>query len=403
MANNQIDPPLAPKQSTTFFEKIFQLFRKSKNVQQSKNRFLLEETDRKLLEFLIAEFETTTLDLPDDPQVKSGKAIIADYKKDPYNLIKKSDIYKLETLILNLQPTERLAQRAQTLRVRYSEMAGAKLTEAYRPAPNPTPDKPDDPVARKLLLADLQQLLYFIHWNYFFTPIRERLRHSIVKQAAMLMAFVTIVWAVTIYWLDQPPNAPTYSTHAFITLALTVVYAGMMGGFISSQRRMQMVPTDGDALSNFNTLENGRYFLWFAPLTGAVFSVVLMILFMSGLVKGGLFPEFADTGLMPKVAPKDYALLFFWSFIAGFAEQFVPDALNHFISRGQEAIKTAPPPKPANPNDGDAAKAIKQETIDNAGLETENDQHVDGCNVETNSSDITPDEALPAAEGGVAK
>jgi hypothetical protein len=335
MANNQNDPQTQDT-PPTFLKKLFR-----------KNKVLLQETDKRLLEFLIAEFETTTPKLPDDPMVKLGEKIIADYNKDEPENLSKSDIYKLETLILSLQPTERLVQRAETLRVRYSEMAGPKLAQAYRPAPNPAPDKLDDPVARKLLLADLQQLLYFIHWNYFFTPIRESLRTNIVKWAAGFMAVATICWAGIIWHLNQPPNTLTSSTLTFIALLLTVVYAGMMGGFISSQRRMQTVPTDGDALSSFYTLENGRYFLWFAPLTGAVFSVVLMILFMSGLVKGGLFPEFADTGLLPKAVPKDYALLFFWSFVAGFAEQFVPDALDHFISRGQEAIRTAPPPKPA--------------------------------------------------------
>ncbi len=338
MVNNQNDPQ-TQKNPLAFLQKL---------LRKSKNKVLLQETDKRLLEFLIAEFETITPKLPDDPMVKLGEKIIADYNKDEPDALSKSDIYKLETLILSLQPTERLVQRAETLRVRYSEMAGPKLYEAYRPAPNPAPDKLDDPVVRKLLLADLQQLLYFIHWNYFFTPIRESLRTNIVKWAAGIMAIVTIVWVGMIWWLNQPPNTSASGMHTSIALLITVVYAGMMGGFISSQRRMQTVPTDGDALSSFYTLENGRYFLWFSPLTGAVFAVVLMILFMSGLVKGGLFPELDGTGLLPKAVPKDYALLFFWSFVAGFAEQFVPDALDHFISRGQEAIRTSPPPKPAN-------------------------------------------------------
>ena len=134
---------------------------------------------------------------------------------------------------------------------------------------------------------------------------------------------------------------------------------------------------------------------------------------------GGLFPDFVNSSipatqefasyLLP-TAPKDYALLFFWSFIAGFAEQFVPDALNHFISRGQEAIKIAPSPKPTVPtpppdnvNEGSEPNKPEDKKANPQAEANENDDDLDGCDVEANKIDITPDEALPPAEGGVAK
>jgi len=364
-----------------------------------KNEALLEETDKKLLEFLIAEFQTSSLSASKDQTTELGRQnvasidlgtqIVNSYKESPAKCTR-SDVFKLDTVILNLQSTERLVQRADNLRARYSEMVGSKLAEAYHPTPTPTPEQlsdPDaEPKARKLLLADLQQLLYFIHWNYFFTPIREKLRTDIVKMAMWFMIGYTVLWALITYFLMK-------FTHEFIALCITVVYMGLMGGYISSQRRMQMVPTDGDPLTSFYTLENGRYFLWFAPLLGAVFAVVLALIFRGGLLQGATFPTFSADSMLPKEF-KDYSLLFLWSFIAGFAERFVPDALDRLVNQGEEKLKAPPPPtnptvlnQPAQPRD----------------VNTLDDEHVDGCDVETNTIDVTLDESLPAAEGGVAK
>ena len=329
-------------------------------------------TDQRLLEFLIAEFETTFLD-PKDPRAIMGQEIVNTYKEN--KTFSKSDLYKLDTLILSMQPTERLVQRADTLRLKYFDLAGTKIANAYRPAPLPTPDKYEDKAARNLLLADLQHVLRFIHWGYFFIPIREKIRTDVIISASYIMLGVTAIWAFVLFLCMN-------YDHSFRGLLITVVYAGLMGGFISSQRRMQMIPTQGDPLTSIYELENGKYFSWFAPLTGAVFSVILMLFFISGIVRGPIFPEFNEVASQhiqqPKtdvaknetvkinattsenktdqtsaaaekqsevrlngnyfeVQPKDvasYALLIIWSFIAGFAERFVPDTLDRLISRG---------------------------------------------------------------------
>ena len=208
-------------------------------------------------------------------------------------------------------------------------------------------------------------MLSFLHWTYFFTPIRERIRRNIIHWAVLSMLCYTIGWAIVLYLLYQ-------AGFGFVAVLATVLYAGILGGFISSQRRMQMIPTEGDPLNSIYELQSGKYFLWFSPLTGAVFAVVLMVLFIGNVLNGVVFPAFEmfpfsppSQGAAPQswyflshLLPKtsvDYGLLFVWSFIAGFAERFVPDALDRLTNRAKETettaarsgSRTSPAPAPA--------------------------------------------------------
>ena len=132
----------------------------------------------------------------------------------------------------------------------------------------------------------------------------------------------------------------------FFAMIVAVVYAGLMGGGVSCAHRLGNVSTTDDALGSISALKNSNYVLIFAPLTGAVFAVVTMLLFMGELMTGPLFPSFIKltaTGpvsggwsftqsLLPS-SSSGYALLFLWCFIAGFAERFIPDTLDGLTKR----------------------------------------------------------------------
>jgi hypothetical protein len=110
-------------------------------------------------------------------------------------------------------------------------------------------------------------------------------------------------------------------------------------------------------------LEHGRYVVMSAPLFGAIFAVILYLLFVSGYVSGDLVPKFlpsADsTGALrfrefmdraQPLAVQDVGKVLIWSFLAGFAERLVPDALDRLVARQQAAETTAAsgaiPPRP---------------------------------------------------------
>jgi len=130
------------------------------------------------MEFLIAEFKTVSLSAPNDPMTELGKQIIDNYDHNP-DKFTRSDVFELDMVILALQPTERTSSKGGQSANTIFRDSRRQINAILSPTPTPTSEQLFDPVvepkARKILLADMQQLLYFIHWNIFFTPIRESL------------------------------------------------------------------------------------------------------------------------------------------------------------------------------------------------------------------------------------
>jgi len=137
------------------------------------------------------------------------------------------------------------------------------------------------------------------------------------------------------------------------TVLPAVLFAGAMGGFISAQRRIQSVTDRGESLvglielSSLSTLFS---YLW-APVSGAIFAVVLYTMFAGRLLLGdifrlirtnelqfGVFTRLFSSGSGP-VDGASAAKLIVWCFIAGFAERFVPDALARFVSKADALQK----------------------------------------------------------------
>lgn len=118
---------------------------------------------------------------------------------------------------------------------------------------------------------------------------------------------------------------------------LLVFMAGLVGGFLSVQHRL--THTSETALRG---LSQSWHSVLLIPINGGVFAIVLHILFLSGILQGSLFPHYFqpvivenDIGASFKhwllsTAPAsgpDVAKLFFWPFVAGFCERFVPQII----------------------------------------------------------------------------
>ncbi|MEO5913310.1 MAG: hypothetical protein ABIS50_03685 [Luteolibacter sp.] len=152
------------------------------------------------------------------------------------------------------------------------------------------------------------------------------------------------------------------------TMLSLIAMAGATGGMLSVIQRVQSVIGDVNANANVDlrTLSQCGTAVFFAPINGALFALILSIIFAGGFIASPLFPTVNEgdiwyftlwnTSQMPK--------WLLWGFIAGFSERLVPDMLNTFTkqaldesAKGQAivppaTIRTTDGPKLGNAEQG---------------------------------------------------
>ena len=156
----------------------------------------------------------------------------------------------------------------------------------------------------------------------------------------------------------SPLPDPTSPPLKILQMAALVILCGVLGGLISMLRRLQALPPGSTPLFDTIALNAGQLGIGLAPIYGGIFAMVLYLVFLSGILDtviagtagNAVFPRFSDA--IPKTTP-DYAKLLVWAFIAGFAEQLVPDVLNRLTARNAASLAraagapgAAPPSRP---------------------------------------------------------
>lgn len=145
----------------------------------------------------------------------------------------------------------------------------------------------------------------------------------------------------------------------------SVLVCGIIGGFVSLQRRLKDL-----TLQDLELLANSKICLILSPMVGGVLAMVLYLIFLAGLLRGDMFPEFnpVQTDItvgFPTIFEQygkhgfsDYAKLLVWAFIAGYSEKFVTNVLGRFEG---SAVKTIPKNDEASAQ-GDEAEQDSQDT-----------------------------------------
>lgn len=145
-----------------------------------------------------------------------------------------------------------------------------------------------------------------------------------------LAALATVVAACLIGWATYR-QATSGVEDGPGPIAVFVGLAAILGSAINQPFR------DDNADGSSEPSHPALYFLWKCAVAMA-FAFLLYLVFMGGLLSGGLFPEFPSRtnpfgsidGFVLEVKPgsnADFAKLLVWSFVAGFSEKFVPNLI----------------------------------------------------------------------------
>jgi hypothetical protein len=255
------------------------------------------------------------------------------------------DVFTLETAYLFAIPDDRLQPEVLLFRSRYSDVAGGDVYADYAktvPADVTT-------MSARQLRAELMTLAERLRYLYTFIPPRESTRNRLATSAGLWTLAAALVGFFVYMYIHRQEGAT-------LPTVWVVFFTGQMGGFLSVQHRLQRLD-GGDPLFRELQLSSG----WFsivvvAPIVGSFFAVLLYFLFIAGLLKGGFFPNFVDftpvkgaavtigdflqNGTPASIA--DWGKLLVWSFIAGFAERFVPDVIDRLSGEADVSATNKP-------------------------------------------------------------
>jgi hypothetical protein len=170
---------------------------------------------------------------------------------------------------------------------------------------------------------------------------RQKYLQLITRKLVFLTAGCMILLFI-IFYIIIPRGERTY-------LVIYVFLAGLIGGFLSIQQRMPSI-----GLNELRELSNSWSSILLIPINGGIFAIVLMLMFLSGILQGDMFPKFNHVQIdhnqlfdtfkdwLMKTFPQngvEVAKLLFWSFVAGFSERFVPQIIRKTAANADESIR----------------------------------------------------------------
>ena len=179
--------------------------------------------------------------------------------------------------------------------------------------------------------------------------IRRQAIHITISVVLIVIGMTTAVVLAT--QLDQPPQ---------FALELIIFLAGSVGGVANNYRRLVNMPLKVIADENPITKQLITFQTYVSPIVGGIFSIVLYLLFMSGILQGTFFPAFSPAltkdiyesfqtfaSVANPATNQDAAKAILWAFIAGFSEGLVPN----FIDKIAQETSDKDEPKDDKPDE----------------------------------------------------
>ena len=212
---------------------------------------------------------------------------------------------------------------------------------------------------RPALAAELRALCGRMYRRYALVSSVETVRSGVGKRVCLVTALVIIVVALAVVAVAVAHGvSPRISSESvgFTKTCAIVMSMGAWGAAVSTLFRLYAVDIRTDPLINWLSLEKSAFSVWTSPMLGATFAMIFAGLFYAGIVHVDLFPDFdpcywkgfvfepaacvhKTVEKAQNAAYRDIAKLAMWSFIAGWGERLVPDALNNLTSRAANATQ----------------------------------------------------------------
>jgi TctA family transporter len=165
---------------------------------------------------------------------------------------------------------------------------------------------------------------------------------------ALSFALTTMVaFAYIVAFAERPGGELSF----FLLCCVVGASGGATSSFVRQSRIIQTLDQDG--LASLERNERALLLAWVAPLVGAIFAGLLLLMFAAEVLQGSLFPAFVQGGdfdqgqaLFASLAPRQHKDAFkalVWSFVAGWSERLIPNIIETVSLR----LQPRPPGPPA--------------------------------------------------------
>jgi hypothetical protein len=280
-----------------------------------------------------------------------------DYLLQVRDAITWSDVDVLEEAVVAVLPATELPEQLTLQRLVYSQTVPADEYMQYQKtmldlsAATPPIGQPISDKIRSELLAVTQRIKYMLQYG----PPKEQARALLTNRVIWTMiggiAVVFVAYIASEMFKEKHGDAFVPPEAVYVVLC-----AGLVGGFISVQQRLQQ-PTEVDPLYKWLELDASGRSLLLSPVIGMIFAIVLFVILVGGFVNGTLFPTFIGCAKLGDIAakhcsnsdfasfvlaatpdsPVSWAKLTVWAFAAGFLERLVPDILTRIAAVAEKA------------------------------------------------------------------
>lgn len=235
------------------------------------------------------------------------------------------EMFQLELVLLQILPDEVLRHRTAIIEEKYR---AAKLPQLSAP-----PQNADPHVLRGRAEAMTSELQWVFRKELELQFAARRLRRGLFADFSTIGLTLLFVSVAIQSW--APDAKP-------VSVVFLCMLMGLIGSFTSILRRLTL---DGGTsmgrpahYSTVMELDTGTGSVSMALLSGVIFGLLTLLLMAGNVVTvAGLTPQIpgtCTTDLGTSALPlKEMAKLLVWCFLAGFAEQLVPDVLDKLAGK----------------------------------------------------------------------